>query len=88
MAKRGTARQPKEGMTPAIQTLCIHLNFWRHYEACLRTGGSHRQTAIARSGLCGRVPLVLAPHTIMCMGEESFPEENRSPLHVWTEISL
>jgi len=32
--------------------------------------------------LCGRAPLVLAPHTIMCMIVESFAEENRSPLHV------
>ena len=26
---------------------------------------------------CGRAPLVLAPHRIMCMGVESFTEENR-----------
>jgi hypothetical protein len=38
--------------------------------------------------LCGRAALGLAPHTTMCMGEKSFTEENRSPLHVWTYISL
>jgi hypothetical protein len=36
---------------------------------------------------CGRAPLVLVPHTIMCVGMESFTEENRSPLHVWIYIS-
>ena len=36
---------------------------------------------------CEMAPLVLAPHTIMCMEVESFTEENRSPLHVWTYIS-
>ena len=36
--------------------------------------------------LCGRALLV--PHTTMCMGVESFTEENRSPLHLWTYISF
>jgi hypothetical protein len=38
--------------------------------------------------LCGMAPLVLAPHTIICMGVESFAEENRCPLYVGTYISL
>ena len=38
--------------------------------------------------LCGRAPLVLAPHTIMCMGVESFTEENRGQPHVPSYISL
>jgi hypothetical protein len=31
---------------------------------------------------------VLAPHTSLCLGVESFTEENRSPLHVGTYISV
>ena len=36
---------------------------------------------------CGD-PLVLAPHTIMCMAVESFTEGNRGTLHVPVYISL
>jgi len=38
--------------------------------------------------LCGRAPLGLAPHTSMCMGEESFTEENRCPHVPWAYNSL
>ena len=31
---------------------------------------------------------MLAPHTSLCLGVESFTEENRSPLHVGTYISV
>ena len=31
---------------------------------------------------------MLAPHTTMCMGVESFTDKNRSPLHLGTYISL
>ena len=33
-------------------------------------------------------PAGAPPHTIMCMGVESFTEQNRCPLHVWTYISI
>ena len=49
-----------------------------------RTGSKGTDAGLLR----GRGPLVLAPHTIMCMGVESFTDENRSPLHVGTYISL
>ena len=38
--------------------------------------------------LCRMALLVLAPHTTMCRGVESFTEENRSSLHVGTYISV
>ena len=38
--------------------------------------------------LCGRAPLVLAPHTIACMGVESFTEENRRSITCGPCISL
>ena len=39
-------------------------------------------------GVCRMAPLVVVPHTTMCMGVDSFTEENRSPLHVLAYISL
>jgi hypothetical protein len=39
-------------------------------------------------GFCGGYPLVAVPHTSMCIGVDSFAEENRSPLHVRAYISL
>ena len=38
--------------------------------------------------LCGRGPLVLVPHTIMCMRVESFTEENRGSATCGLNISL
>jgi hypothetical protein len=37
--------------------------------------------------LCGTDPLVAVPRTTMCMGVDSFTEENMSPLHVRAYIS-
>jgi len=46
-----------------------------------------RSTAVGEM-VCARAPLVLAPHKTMCMGVESFTEENRG-LHVpWAYISI
>ena len=39
-------------------------------------------------GVLRGYPLVAVPHTSMCIGVDSFAEENRSPLHVRAYISL
>ena len=61
-----------------------------HDARCLKAEWLQRHPTGTQSQLpfCGRAPLVLAPHTTVCMGAESFTGENRSPLHVWTCISI
>ena len=49
---------------------------------------SRRRRHPAEGPFCRRAPLVLVPHSIMCMGVESFTEEDRSPQHVRAYILL
>jgi hypothetical protein len=49
---------------------------------------SSSRSSSSSDNLCGMDPLVAVPHTTLCMGVDSFTEENRSPLHVRADISL
>jgi len=62
-----------------VSYLHFHCDVWRsHVQLPLLTPNTPLPVVQTGLSICGRAPLVLAPHTSMCMGVESFTEENRS----------